>query len=113
MFMEKLKRWDKIYLDKEQTKESEINAYLDCRDGVVEVYEYRNESGYGSVTRLFLCNNTKHESKALIRQTYNSLSKEWVEESMYFDSDSFAFLEAILNGKKNQLGGKYSLVRDY
>lgn len=111
--MDKLKRWDKIYLDKEQTKESEINAYLDCRDGIVEVYEYHDESGYGSATRLFLCNNTKHESIALIRQTYNSLSKEWIEESMYFDSDSFVFLEAILNGKKDELGGKYILVRDY
>jgi hypothetical protein len=111
--MEKLKRGDKIYLDKERTKESEINAYLGCRDGVVEVYEYRDTSGYGSTTRLFLCNNTKHESRALIRQTYNSLSKGWVEESMYFDSDSFVFLKAILNGKKDEHGGKYTLVRDY
>ncbi len=113
--MDKLKRGDKIYLDKERKKESEINAYLDCRDGIVEVYEYHDTSGYGygSVTRLFLCNNTKHESMALIRQTYNSLSKEWIEESMYFGSDSFVFLEAILNGKKDELGGKYSLVRDY
>lgn len=32
---------------------------------------------------------------------------------MSFDSDSFKFLEAILNGKKDELGGKYSLIRDY
>ena len=111
--MKKLKRGDKIFLNKEKTKESEVNPYLDCRDGIVEVYEYYSDSGYGVATRLFLCDNTKHESKALIRQTYNSLNKEWIEESIYFDSDSFVFLEAILNGKKDKLGGTYSLVRDY
>tara|TARA_R110000822_G_scaffold40631_1_gene110401 strand:+ start:415 stop:750 length:336 start_codon:yes stop_codon:yes gene_type:complete len=111
--MEKLKRGDKIYLDKDETKESEINGFLSCRDGVVEMYEYNDCSGYGSKTRMFLCDNTKHESKALIRQTYNSLSKEWIEESMYFDSDSFVFLEALLNSKDDELGGKYTLVRDY
>lgn len=111
--MEKLNRGDKIYLDKEQTKESEINKFLSCRDGIVEVYEYNDCSGYGAKIRMFLCNNTKHESKALIRQTYNSLSKEWIEESMYFDSDSFVFLKALLNGQEVVFGGKYTLVRDY
>jgi hypothetical protein len=36
-----------------------------------------------------------------------------MEESMHFDSDSFAYLRAIINGKKDELGGKFSLVRDY
>jgi hypothetical protein len=111
--MERLKIGDKIYLDTDETKESEINHFLNCRDGVVEVYEYNDCSGYGSKTRMFLCNNTKHESIALIRQTYNSMDKEWMEESMHFDSDSFAYLRAIINGKKDELGGKFSLVRDY
>jgi hypothetical protein len=111
--MEKLNRGAKIYLDESKTKESEVNDFLSCRDGVVEVYEYNDESGYGSKTRLFLCRNNKHESTALIRQTYSKLSKEWNEESMHFDSDSFGYLEALINGVENKLGGNFSLVRDY
>lgn len=111
--MERLNRGDKIFLDVDETKESEINYFLNCRDGVVEVYEYNDCSGYGSKTRMFLCRNTKHESVALIRQTYDSLNKGWMEESMHFDSDSFVFLKALINGKEDALGGKFSLVRDY
>ena len=111
--MERLNRGDKIYLDADETKESEINHFLDCRDGVVEVYEYNDCSGYGAKTRLFLCRNTKHESVALIRQTYNSLNKKWMEESMHFDADSFVFVKALINGKKDEFTGKFSLVRDY
>jgi len=111
--MEKLKRGDKIYLDKNQEKESAVNSYLDCRDGIVEVYEYNDESGYGSKTRLFYCQNTKHESVSIIRQIYIDFKKEWVEETMSFDQDSFEFLKAIINGKEDALGGKYLLVRDY
>lgn len=111
--MEKLHRGDKIYLDADQTKESEINPFLDCRDGIVEMYEYYDCSGYGLKTRVFVCENTKHESVALIRQVYSHASKEWVEESMHFDSDSFVYLKALLNRKKDELGGKYCLVRDY
>lgn len=111
--MKKLNRGDKIYLDKDKTKESEINHFLGCRDGVVEVYEYNDCSGYGSKTRMFLCSNNKHESVALIRQTYKKLSKEWMEESMHFDSDSFVFLEALIKNKTDKITGKYSLVRDY
>jgi hypothetical protein len=111
--MEKLNRGDKIYLDEKQEKESAVNSYLDCRDGIVKVYEYRDESGYGSKTRLFYCRNTKHESVSIIRQKYIDFNKEWVEETMSFDSDSFEFLKAIINGKENVLGGKYLLVRDY
>lgn len=111
--MERLNRGDKIYLDTNETKESEINHFLGCREGIVEVYEYNDCSGYGSKTRLFLCKNSERESVALIRQTYNNLSKEWTEESMNFDSNSFIYLEALLNGNEEEFGGKYSLVRDY
>lgn len=111
--MKKLNRDDKIYLDASKTEESEINHFLACRDGIVEMYEYRDCSGYGAETRLFLCRNTKHESVALIRQTYNSLNKKWTEESIHFDSDSFVFVEALVNGVKDEFTGKYVLVRDY
>ena len=111
--MEELKRGSKIYLDKEETIESAVNSYLACRDGVVEVYEYRDCSGFGSKVKLFLCNNTKHESISVIRQTFSDLDKRWFEEEMSFDSDSFKFLEAILKNKTNELGGKYTMVRDY
>lgn len=111
--MKKLNRGDKIYLDHEN-KESAVNTFLECRDGVVEVYEYTDTSGYGSPTRLFLCRNTKHESISIIRQTWNSIgAKQWIEEEMSFDSDSYVFLEALISGKKDQFGGTYSLVRDY
>ena len=110
--MQQLKRGDKIYLDKEKLIESQVNKYLECRDGVVECYEYRDCSGYGSKTRLFLCRDTKHDSVSLIRQT-EVFNKEWMEQTVDFDSDSFVFLESIINGKKDQLGGKYTLVRDY
>lgn len=111
--MEKLKRGDKIYLDKNQEKESAVNTFLDCRDGIVEVYEYNDSSGYGSKTRLFYCQDTKHESAAIIRQVYIDFNKEWVEETMFFDSDSFELLKAIINGDENHIYGKYTLVRDY
>lgn len=111
--MEKLKRGDKIYLDKNQEKESAVNTFLDCRDGIVEVYEYNDSSGYGSKTRLFYCQDTKHESVAIIRQVYIDSNKEWVEQVMDFDSDSFEFLKAIVSGEGDISGGKYSLVRDY
>lgn len=111
--MERLNMGDKIYLDEERTKESLVNLYLGCRDGIVEVYEYNDCSGYGSSVRLFYCQDVKHESKSIIRQTYNEFYKEWMEESMVFDSDSFVFLKAIINGDENVFYGKYSLVRDY
>ena len=111
--MQKLQRGDKIYLDEIQEEESAVNTYLDCRDGIVQVYEYRDESGYGSKTRLFYCQDTKHESKSIIRQIYSASEKRWIEETMDFDSDSFEFLKSIINGEENTLGGKYSLVRDY
>lgn len=111
--MKKLKRGDKIFLDKEETQESEVNHFLDCRDGIVEVYEYRNCSGYGEKTRLFLCENVKHETISIIRQSYYNFTDTWIEESMAFDSDSFEFLKALIHGDKEQLGGIYSVVRDF
>ena len=111
--MEKLNRGDKIFLDLENKKESFVNDYLECRDGIVEVYEYTDQSGYGSRTRLFLCKNTKHESVSIIRQIWSDYNKEWLEKYMVFDTDSFSFLEALVNGKKDEYCGTYSLVRDY
>lgn len=110
--MEKLNRGDKIYLDKNKGIESAVNPFLECRDGVIEVYEYIDESGYGSKTRLFYCQDTKHESISIIRQTWNERLEEWVEEAMYFDSDSFEFLRALINNKK-EVGGEYCLIREY
>jgi len=111
--MEKLKRNDKIYLDTENTKESAVNNFLSCRDGIVEVFEYRDGSGYGSPVKLFLCENTKHEVIHIIRQTWNSMAKEWIEDDMSFDTDSFTFLKALIEGRKQQIGGEYTLVRSY
>jgi len=111
--MNKLNRGDKIYLDKEETRESEVNKFLSCRDGIVECYEYRDESGYGMKTRLFLCENTKHECVSIIRQAYSEFNKEWWESEMEFDSDSFAFMKALITGKENEIGGEYTLVRHY
>lgn len=110
--MKQLQRGDKIYLDQNNTDESLINTYLDCRDGIVECYEYCDSSGYGSKTRLFLCRNTKHESVSIIRQSWIESSKTWSEDYMDFDSDSFTFMEALIKGKNNEGGGTYTLVRD-
>lgn len=111
--MQKVNRGDKLYLDSAKTEESAINTYLDARDGIVEVYEYIDDSGYGETTRLFLCQDTKHESVNIIRQRWNSFSKKWIEEYMCFDSDSFTFLKALITGKTDEFGGQYSVVRDY
>lgn len=111
--MEKLNRGDKIYLDKEKTKESAVNSYLECRDGIVECIEYRDCSGYGSHVRLFKCTNAKHEFKSIIRQT--SVGKdEWVEDDIQFDSDSFKYLELLLDDNPAELiKQNYSVVRTY
>lgn len=111
--MEALGRGGKIYLDMDKKEESAVNPYLECRDGVVEVFEYNDESGYGSRTRLFYCRNYKHECKSIIRQVYIDSEKRWTENDMTFDSDSFEFLKALIDGNKDISGGKYSLVRDY
>lgn len=111
--MEKLNRGDKIYLDRQELKESAVNAYLGCRDGVVEVCEYTDCSGYGSKAKIFYCQDVKSETVAIIRHTYNDIVGEWIEEDMVFDSDSFTFLKSLINGMTDGLGAKYSLVRDY
>jgi len=108
--MEKLNRGDKMYLDKDNTKESCVNIYLECRDGIVECYEYNDCSGYGSKTRLFLCENYKHEHMAIIRQIYID-NGNWVEEVMSFDSDSFELMKALITGNRDKVYGKYTLVR--
>ena len=111
--MKKLNRGDKIYLDNDKKKESAVNSFLSCRDGIVKVYEYYDCSGYDSKARVFLCEDTKHERIAIIRQTYISYDDEWIEETMHFDSDSFVFVKALINNNKDEFGGKYTLVRDY
>lgn len=108
-----MERGEKIYLDETKTAESAVNPYLSCRDGVVEVYEYRDCSGYGVKTRLFLCRNTKHESVAVVRQIYSKESNSWLEESMHFDSDSFTMLGDLLAGDISNMHGEYSEVRNY
>lgn len=110
--MDKLNRGDKIYLDKEQTKESAVNTFLASRDRIVECYEYNDTSGYGSKTRLFLCEDYKHECMAIIRQVWNDFDKIWMEEEMSFDSDSFTFLSSLIKGESNCLGGEYTLVSE-
>jgi hypothetical protein len=111
--MKKLNRGDKIYLDENNEKESMVNAYLECRDGVVECYEYNDEGGYGLKTRLFYCRNEKHETASIIKQVYSQFDKVWTENSLHFDSCSMEVLVALLNGDKTHTGGTYSLVRDY
>ena len=110
--MEKLNRGDKIYLDKENKKESAVNRYLECRDGIIKCYEYNDTSGYGSKTRLFLCENYKHECMSIIRQVWIDSWNEWKEEEMSFDSDSFAYLAAIVVGDDESSGAKFTQVRD-
>lgn len=106
-----MKRGDKIYLDSDNTKESAVNWYLSCRDGIVEMYEYIDCSGYGGKTRLYLCQNTKHESVSIIRQTL--VDKEWREEQMVFDSDSFSLMESLIKRNYDNIHGEYKKLRDY
>lgn len=103
----------KIYLDSEQKKESSVNRFLDGRDCVVKMYEYRDGSGYGSKTKLFLCEDTKHECVSIIRQIWIETLKEWTEEEMSFDADSYCFLDGLINDDPSISGGKFKLLRDY
>lgn len=111
--IETIKRGDKIYLDKEGLEESAVNHFLECRDGIVDVYEYREPGPFGRDVRLFLCQDSKHESVSIIRQTYDTESEKWDEEGLSFDTDSFEYLMGLLNGDKNVKYGKYTLIRDY
>lgn len=110
--MRKLNRGDKIYLDKENTIPSMVNSYTNCRDGIIHCYEYNDASGYGNKVRLFLCENTKHESMSIIRQAY-LMKDNWDEEVLTFDSDSFVFLKALISYNEEALGGIFTVVRDY
>jgi hypothetical protein len=110
--MERLNRGDKIYLDKNNEKESCINTFLATRDAIIECCEYNDSSGYGSKTRLFICEDYKHECTSVVRQVWNSFDKEWMEESMEFDSDSFRYLQDMIKGNDISLGSKYSIVRE-
>lgn len=94
--METLKRGGKIFLDKDETKESAVNHYLSCRDGIVEVVEYISEGGDGNEARIFLCENTKHESLAVIKQDFSPMDMVWKEVAMYFDSESFKFFKTLI-----------------
>lgn len=110
----KYERGHKMYLDKDQTIESEANHYFDCRDGFIKSVEYVDHGGnnpYGW-TRLMLCINSKHEHLAIIRQT-KSMDGNLKEEVLDFDSDSYEFLKALINGKTDVLGGKFEILRDY
>ena len=107
----KYERGHKLYNDKAEAEESLANPYFDCRDGVINAVEYNDESGYGSRTQLLLCEDTKHESTALIRRVY--IDGKWLEEVMYFDSDSFGYLEALIKGENKPYGGKIELLRTY
>ena len=111
--MKKLNKGDKIYLDKEQTKESRVNTFLKCRDGIVEVYEYSEDSGYGSEARIFLCEDAKLEAIAIIRQVWNEFSEKWIEDAIFFDSDSFDYLKGLITCNYEVMGGEYTEVRDY
>jgi len=111
MKMKKMNRGDKIYLNKSTKKDSLVSHYLEVRDGIVEAYEYVSSSGYGSESILFLCTDYKSETGAIIRHTYNGLKKEWIEDYMTFDIDEMSFIRALLNGEREQMYGKYTLVR--
>lgn len=111
--IETLKRGDKIYLDKEEKEESEVNHYLECRDGIVEVYEYREPGPFGNDVRLFLCEDSKHEHISIVRQTYDSERERWREDSMSFDTDSFKYLVGLITGNQKVDYGKHTLIRDY
>jgi hypothetical protein len=101
----------KLYLDKEETEESAVNRFIECRDGIVKMYEYHDCGGYGGKTRLFHCEDTKHEVVAIIRQNWDG--EQWREEVMYFDTDSYKFLDGLINNDETILGGKFELLRDY
>jgi len=107
-----MNRGDKLFLDKNNEKESAINTFLSCRDGIVKCYEYNDTSGYGAKTRLFLCEDYKYECMAIIRQVWIDSDKEWKEEVMSFDSDSFAYMEALIVGDDKSSGAIFTQVRD-
>lgn len=110
--MDKMYRGDKLYLDKEQKKESCINRYLECRDGIINVFEY--ETICYQKERLFYCEDSKHDSICIVRHTYSDTEKEWIEECIDFSSDDFKFLKALVTGEPSQYNCEpYFTIRDF
>lgn len=104
----------KIFLDKENTIESSVNRYLECRDGIVSMIEYTGDAGYGSKERIFICEDSKHDSHAIIKQVYSFTSEKWIEDEMYFDVYEFEWLVKLLTGKEDFPSHvKYELLRDF
>lgn len=81
--------------------ESAVNEFLTCRDGVVEMIEFRSDSGYGIPHRFFNCYNTKHEVRAYVLQYYDSESI-WREDVISSDADSFREIEKVLGINKDE-----------
>lgn len=73
--------------------ESKINHYLDCRDGIVSVVKFRTDSGYGSPVEAYLCEDTKYEVVSLVVRGGKH------EYTMDFDTDSWKYIEELINGK--------------
>lgn len=94
-----IQRGDKKFYLTDGT-ESELNWYLDCRDGVVYKREYMDCSGYGQLTTAYYCEDTKHESVSLIIHTYpdrfRSSETGITEKVLNFDSDSWREIEKLL-----------------
>lgn len=99
-----------IFLDKENTIPSYVNQYLTCRDGIVNMIEFNEDSGYGVKCRFFRCSNTKYESECIVLQ--KELSGIWKEEIISIDFDSFKYLEILL-GIKKDIDNKIIIYRDY
>ena len=49
---------------------------------------------------------------SIIRQVWIDSWNEWKEEEMSFDSDSFAYLAALVVGDDESSGAKFTQVRD-
>lgn len=78
--------------------ESELNIYINCRDGVIYKRTYYDCSGYGRKRNVYLCEDTKHEAVALIIHSFEDDQKETGirEEGLHFDSDSWSEIEKLI-----------------
>ena len=100
-----------IFLDKEKTKPSVVNDFLTCRDGTVEMIEFREDSGYGRRCRFFKCVNYKHEVHAMVFQRLLNDGR-CTEDYIISDSDSFSFIDKVLYVKGTD-SKNVILYRDY
>ena len=100
-----------IFLDKEKTKPSVVNDFLTCRDGTVEMIEFREESGYGGTCRFFKCVNYKHEIHAMVFQGLLD-DGGYIENYIISDSDSFSLINKVLHVKGTDNKGVI-LYRDF